>query len=90
MHCHGNFIFNRPVYGGAVSEVCLVFPEPFGSERLFLVGPHSRGLIAGVIQREKCMVRMGQVVLHGHCEREVAVTNSSEVQRHGRRISNDQ
>ena len=73
------FDFYHPVYGGAALGECLVLPETFGPERLFLEGPHLQGVISGFVQLEKRMSCLDQVVLCGHREGQVAVPSYSKV-----------
>ena len=82
LHCREDLIFYRPIYSSAELEKSLIFPEPFGSERLLLGGPHVRGLITRVVRRCEYVTRLCQVVLRGHSEREVAMPASSNVWIH--------
>ena len=67
----------------------LGFLEPFGPERLSLGGSQHHKVIGWFVRRDKKMDHRGQVLLHGHWKRQVAVQSSSKVQHDGGIITAD-
>ena len=90
MYCNDELILYRSIDGGSSLEEWLILSEPFSSESLFLGGPHRWGLIVWVVQQDKHMARLLQVVLHDHREFQVGMLSSSNVWYHGSQITTDE
>ena len=81
-HCHNNFLFYRPVYGGASLEQTLILSGSFGSKRLLLGGPHTREVITGVVRWYKLIFQLLQIVFCVNAGCMVSIPNSSNVRCH--------
>ena len=79
LHHQDDSIFDRPAYGSAASENILILLELFNSKRLLLGFTYCWGVIALVVQQEKLMACMGQVLLRGHHDLQAEVPSSYEV-----------
>ena len=84
------FFFKAPTTAVYLRKSAWFYRNVFSSERLFLSHSHALWIVARIVRRHKCESCLCIVLLGCHCQHEVSVPASYEVQHHGIRIPTNQ
>ena len=79
LHRRYDMILKGFVHCGVFSKECLILPEHFSSECLFLSISYAIQVVAIVVRWHKQKSRLCLVLLDCHCKCKVSVPASSEV-----------